>query len=59
MLHAVCYPAGFLGVTEEFLRAAITDYKSQYGLFVTSNEHIIYFEPLGVMKIFQGKETNY
>lgn len=44
--------AEFMGVIEEFLDGAILHYKEKYGLYVRYKEFIIYFEPLGVMKIF-------
>ena len=43
--------AEYLDVTEEFLQEAIEYYKSQYGVFHTVGKYIIYFEPLGVMKL--------
>ena len=37
--------ADFLDITPEFLRDAIKCYKSTYGLYVTLDNYIIYFEP--------------
>ena len=37
--------ADFLDITPEFLRDAIKCYKSKYGLYVTLDNYIIYFEP--------------
>jgi hypothetical protein len=45
--------AEFLGVTEEFLQAAIDRFKQKYGLYVKYDQYIIYFDPLGVMKSFE------
>ncbi len=44
--------AEFLDITEEFLQEAITYYYEKYGLYVEIDNYIIYFEPLGVMKLF-------
>jgi hypothetical protein len=47
-----CYEiANFLGVTEDFLSAALIDYQSQYGFCVTSGDFIIYFDPLRILEI--------
>ena len=44
--------ADFLDITPEFLRDAIKCYKSTYGLYVTLDNYIIYFEPnLSVVKM--------
>lgn len=45
--------AEFLGVTESFIEEAISYYKDKYGLFYEIGNYIIYFEPLGVFKIFK------
>jgi hypothetical protein len=44
--------AEFLDVTEEFLEHAITHYKEKYGLYVEWTSYVIYFEPLGVLELF-------
>lgn len=44
--------AEFLDVTEEFLEQAMAHYKEKYGLYVEWTSYVIYFEPLGVLKIF-------
>lgn len=45
--------AEFLGVTEEFLQAAIDRYTAKYGLFLKVDEqYIIRFDPLGVLELF-------
>ena len=43
--------AEHLNITEDFLEEALVHYKSKYGLFTTFEEYIIYFEPLGVLKL--------
>ncbi|KYG88831.1 hypothetical protein A0U40_14100 [[Bacillus] sp. KCTC 13219] len=49
--------AEFLNVTEEFLEAALDWYKSKYGLCVTIDNFTIYFEPLGVLEMFDWIDT--
>ncbi|WP_163853733.1 ImmA/IrrE family metallo-endopeptidase [Paenibacillus elgii] len=45
--------ADYLGVTEEFLQAAIDRYRDQYGLCtILDGRYIIYFDPLGVAEMF-------
>lgn len=41
--------ADYLGVSEEFLDAALHRYKEKYGLFTSVGESILYFDPLGVL----------
>lgn len=44
--------AEYLEVTEDFLREALTYYRSKYGVSVKSGDCIIFFEPsLGVLKL--------
>lgn len=45
--------ADFLNVTEDFLEDAVKHYSEKYGLFKKVNGYAVYFEPLGVMKIFE------
>lgn len=45
--------AEFFGVTEWFLEQAIQYYKEKYGMLLKLGCYIIYFEPLGVFKIFK------
>ena len=45
--------AEFLGVTEDFLEAVINRYKEKYGLYVEWTSYVIYFEPLGVFKMYE------
>lgn len=45
--------AEYLGVTEEFLQAAIDRFTEKYGLSVkVDDRHIVLFDPLGVIEIF-------
>lgn len=44
--------AEYLDVTEEFLSDAISYYKNKYGISVTVDNYVIYFEPtLGVFEL--------
>ena len=43
--------AEYLDVTEEFLRDALEKYHQKYGVCTTVDNYIIYFEPLGVVKM--------
>lgn len=45
--------AEFLGVTEEFLEAALKRYQEKYGLCVTSGDYTVCFEPLRVLEMFE------
>ncbi|MEY9973131.1 hypothetical protein ABH966_003515 [Lysinibacillus sp. RC46] len=51
--------ADFLNVTEDFLDAALDWYKSKYGSFVLIDNFTLYFEPLGVLEIFDWFETSF
>lgn len=42
-----------LGVTEQFLEEAIHTYKEKYGIFTKVDRYIIYFEPLGVLEMYE------
>ena len=43
--------ADFLEVTEEFIAESVEYYKRKYGTFaLTTSGHVVYFDPLGVMK---------
>jgi len=44
--------AEFLEVTEDFLDQAIDHYKEKYGLYTEWEDYLIYFDPLGVLKVF-------
>lgn len=45
--------AEYLGVTEEFLQASIDRYSNKYGIYTTWENYIIYFNPLGVVEMFE------
>ncbi|WP_311846106.1 ImmA/IrrE family metallo-endopeptidase, partial [Paenibacillus larvae] len=45
--------ADYLGVTEEFLDAALKRYQEIYGLYVTIGDYTVCFEPLGVKELFE------
>lgn len=45
--------AQYLEVLEEFLESALEYYKEKYGIYCILDNYIIYFEPLGVLKIFE------
>ncbi len=42
-----------LGVTEQFLEEAIRTYKEKYGICTKVDRYIIYFEPLGVLELYE------
>lgn len=44
--------ADYLNLSEDFLQNAINYYKDKYGTYVTYDNYIIYFEPLGVLNIY-------
>lgn len=44
--------AEYLNVSEEFLQNAINYYKDKYGAYIAYDNYFIYFEPLGVLKIY-------
>lgn len=45
----------FLNVTEDFFENAIKHYKEKYGIFYRIDNYFIYFEPLGIMEMFETK----
>lgn len=45
--------ADYLCVTEEFLVETLQHYRSKYGLYVQLDNYMIYFEPLGVLKLYE------
>ncbi|GIO05357.1 hypothetical protein J31TS6_13850 [Brevibacillus reuszeri] len=45
--------ADYLGVTEDFLDAAINRYIEKYGTHVTVGLSTVIFEPLGVLELFE------
>ena len=44
--------AEYLNISEEFLQDAINYYKDKYGAYAAYDNYFIYFEPLGVLKIY-------
>lgn len=46
--------AEYLDVTEEFIEEALEYYKQKYGLFVTIDNYVVYFEPLGIMEVWNN-----
>ena len=44
--------AEYLGVTEEFLQAALKRYREKYGTYAMVDKHIVYFDPLAVAEMF-------
>lgn len=47
--------AEYLDATEEYLKEAIDCYKSKYGLCVSVDNYIIYFEPFAVIKLIAAE----
>lgn len=45
----------FLGVSEDFLEAALNRYKEKYGLSTSIDNFTLYFDPLGVLENFEGR----
>jgi|SRR5690625_4853455 len=45
--------AEYLNVTERFIEEVIKYYKSKYGLYCQVDNYIIYFEPLGIMEVWE------
>ena len=45
--------AEYLNVTEQFLQDALNTYKEKYGICVNIDDYILYFEPLGALKIYE------
>ena len=45
--------AEFLEVTEQFLQEAINTYKGIYGAYTTVDQYVVYFEPLGILKVYK------
>jgi hypothetical protein len=44
--------AEYLEITEEFLQDAIDHYHSKYGTYTVVGNYTVYFNPLGVMEMF-------
>lgn len=49
--QSVTDAAEYLGVTEEFFLDTVSYYKGKYGLHVTYENYVIYFEPFGVLEL--------
>ena len=47
-----CEMSEYLNVTEGFLDASIQHYREKYGLYCEIDHYIVYFDPLGVLKMF-------
>lgn len=45
--------AEYLEVTEEFLTEAIQHYKAKHGLYAIWTSYVIYFDPLGVVELYE------
>ena len=43
--------ADYLNITEKFLIETLDYYKAHYGPYTSFNGYLIYFEPLGIMKL--------
>lgn len=48
--------AEHLNVTEEFLMDCLSYYKEKYGLYVRQDNYVIYFEPLGILDIYEMRK---
>lgn len=48
--------AEHLNVTEEFLMDCLNYYKEKYGLYVRQDNYVIYFEPLGILDIYEMRK---
>lgn len=45
--------AEYLEVTESFLQEALDTYKEKYGLYTNVGRYVVYFEPLGILEIYE------
>ena len=45
--------AEYLEVTEQFLQEALNAYKEKHGYFTKIDCYVIYFEPLGILEIYE------
>lgn len=45
--------AEYLNITEQFLQDALDTYKEKYGTYTIVDDYILYFEPLGALKIYE------
>lgn len=46
--------AEFLGVTEEFLQAAVNGYIEKYGYYLRRGDYLITLAPIGVYKVYES-----
>lgn len=45
--------AEYLEVTEQFLQDALDTYKEKYGLCTKVDKYVVFFEPLGILEVFE------
>ena len=45
--------AEYLDVTEAFLQEALDTYKEKYGIYRKVDNYIVYFEPLGILEMYE------
>lgn len=45
--------AEYLEVTEQFLQEALDTYKEKYGPYTKVDRYVVYFEPLGILEIYE------
>lgn len=46
--------AEHLNITEEFLQECLDYFHEKYGLYAKQNNYLIYFEPLGVLELYNN-----
>lgn len=44
--------AEYLEVTESFLQEALDTYKEKYGVYTKVDRYVVYFEPLGILELY-------
>ena len=45
--------AEYLEVTESFLQEALDTYKEKYGVYTKVDRYVVYFEPLGILEMYE------
>ena len=45
--------AEYLEVTESFLQEALDTYKEKYGIYTEVDCYVVYFEPLGILEMYE------
>lgn len=45
--------AEYLEVTEQFLQEALGTYKEKYGIYTEVDCYVVYFEPLGILEMYE------